>query len=67
MGEARAVTAPGSGIDIEVRRFFEIEDFPPSEGLNKQIELSKEMQKQKEVTGPKKFRRRVDFRIADSM
>jgi hypothetical protein len=38
---------PGHETDIEVRRFFEIEDFAPSEGLNKHIELSKEMQKQK--------------------
>jgi hypothetical protein len=38
---------PGEECEIELRRFFEIEDFPPSEGLNKQIELSKEMQKQK--------------------
>ena len=38
---------PGEETDIEVRRFFEVEDFPPSETLNKQIELSKEMQKQK--------------------
>ena len=39
---------PGEECEIELRRFFEMEDFPPSEGLNKQIELSKEMQKQKE-------------------
>jgi hypothetical protein len=38
---------PGHETDIEVRRFFEMEDFPPSEGLNKHIELSKEMQKEK--------------------
>jgi hypothetical protein len=38
---------PGAETDIEVRRFFELEDFPPSEGLNKHIELSKEVQKQK--------------------
>ena len=38
---------PGEECEIELRRFFEIEDFPPSEGLNKHIELSKEMQKQK--------------------
>lgn len=38
---------PGHETDIEVRQFFEIEDFPPSEGLNKHIELSKEVQKQK--------------------
>ena len=38
---------PGTDAEIEVRRFFEMEDFPPSEVLNKQIELSKEMQKQK--------------------
>jgi hypothetical protein len=34
---------PGEGCEIEVRQFFEMEDFPPSEGL----ELSKELQKQK--------------------
>jgi hypothetical protein len=38
---------PGHETDIEVRRFFEMEDFPPSEVLNKQIELSKDMQKNK--------------------
>jgi hypothetical protein len=38
---------PGHETDIEVRRFFEMEDFPPSEGLNKHIELSKEIQKEK--------------------
>ena len=38
---------PGQECEIELRRFFEMEDFPPSEGLNKHIELSKEMQKQK--------------------
>lgn len=38
---------PGHETAIEVRRFFELEDFPPSEGLNKHIELSKEVQKQK--------------------
>jgi len=38
---------PGEECEIELRRLFEIEDFPPSEGLNKHIELSKEMQKQK--------------------
>ena len=37
---------PGDS-EIEIRPFFEMEDFPPSESLNKQIELSKEMQKQK--------------------
>jgi hypothetical protein len=37
---------PGEECEIELRRFFEMEDFPPSEVLNKQIELSK-MQKQK--------------------
>jgi hypothetical protein len=39
---------PGQETDIEVRRFFEMEDFPPSEGLNKHIELSKEVAKKKE-------------------
>jgi hypothetical protein len=38
---------PGEECEIELRRFFELEDFPPSEGLNRHIELSKEMQKQK--------------------
>ncbi len=38
---------PGQECEIELRRFFEMEDFPPSEGLNKQIELSKQTQKQK--------------------
>src|ERR1700761_5383349 len=38
---------PGEDCEIELRRFFEMEDFPPSEGLNKQIEMSKEMQKEK--------------------
>src|ERR1700753_4267028 len=34
---------PGEECEIELRRFFEMEDFPPSEGLNKHIELSKEI------------------------
>lgn len=38
---------PGEACEIEVRQFFEMEDFPPSEGLNKHIELSKEVAKQK--------------------
>jgi hypothetical protein len=38
---------PGEECEIELRRFFEMEDFPPSEGLNKQIEMSKELNKQK--------------------
>ena len=38
---------PGVECEIELRRFFELEDFPPSEGLNKHIELSKEIQKEK--------------------
>lgn len=38
---------PGEACEIEVRQFFEMEDFPPSEGLNKHIELSKEVAGQK--------------------
>src|ERR1700753_724768 len=30
---------PGEECEIELRRFFKMEDFPPSETLNKQIEL----------------------------
>jgi hypothetical protein len=38
---------PGHECEIELRRFFEMEDFAPTEGLNKQIEMSKDVQKQK--------------------
>ena len=38
---------PGEACEIELRQFFEMEDFSPSEGLNKHIELSKEVAKQK--------------------
>ena len=38
---------PGHECEIELRRFFEMEDFAPTEGLNKQIEMSKDVQKQR--------------------
>jgi len=46
---AKRAPSPHTGheCEIELRRFFEMEDFAPTEGLNKQIEMSKDVQKQK--------------------
>jgi hypothetical protein len=38
---------PGQEGEIEIRRFFEIEDFAPSEAIDRAVELGKELAKTK--------------------